>query len=122
MWEKTAIKAFCSPYADVCEALSNAYYSENENPESEKSNIQDVAITVIDSAIENLNTDYTLDEIKKDIIEEAPEKPEKLKPTPVKKYREGENKKPEPKKTENISEKTLPVLLISITRSKSPVL
>lgn len=73
MIEKTAIKAFCRPYADVCEALSNAYYSEDYENEPEKSNIINIAENVIDAAIENLDPEI---ETKKDIIEEKKETPE----------------------------------------------
>lgn len=70
MIEKTAIKAFCRPYADVKEALQNAYYSEKEEQEeySDRSNIVDIAETVLDNQMENVGESAEI--IRDDIQEE----------------------------------------------------
>lgn len=57
MAEKTAIKAFCSPYADVKDELANALYSERDegfaNPEETRDN-ETLADTIIDGALDNM--------------------------------------------------------------------
>jgi len=62
MIEKTAIKAFCRPYADVKEELANAYYSDNDEeiPMGKKSN-SEIADIMIDSAIENYDKEMNRD-------------------------------------------------------------
>lgn len=55
MIEKTAIKAFCRPYADVCEALQNAYYSEGDEIIEKPGNIEETAEIILDSTIDRLD-------------------------------------------------------------------
>jgi recombinational DNA repair protein RecT len=65
---KTAIKAFCKPYADVSEELSSALY--NNDIEEEKKDLSSKAEDLIDSAIDRLDPEK---EIKKDVVEEVVE-------------------------------------------------
>lgn len=71
MIEKTAIKAFCRPYADVCEALQSAYYTEGDEIIDAKQNIDEVAETIIDNAINNMEN--------AEIIEAEPAKKQEVK-------------------------------------------
>jgi recombinational DNA repair protein RecT len=50
MIEKTAIKAFCRPYAEVHEELGRAYYSEGDEIIEQKQNIVDKANDIIEDA------------------------------------------------------------------------
>lgn len=79
MWTKTAIKSFCRPYADVVEALQNAYYSEGDNIVDKQKDIADIALDVIDSAIENLDGEIDRSNVKEenhDNVEVVDDKPE----------------------------------------------
>jgi len=71
MIEKTAIKAFCRPYADVKDELANAFYSEREEniPENVRS-MEDIASEIADESIENFK------EAKRNVKEEIPEEKE----------------------------------------------
>jgi recombinational DNA repair protein RecT len=79
MLEKTAIKSFCRPYADVKEALASAYYSEKEEEQDynfDKKPVEDIAELVIDKAMPNLGEEA---EIKREVKEEKePEKTPEL--------------------------------------------
>ena len=62
MGEKTAIKAFCSPYADVKDELANALYSERDEgfaePGAERDN-ESLADGIIDEALGNMGEGNT---------------------------------------------------------------
>ena len=79
MIEKTAIKKFCKPYAEVCEELSNAYYSESDDIEEgfkEAFNLEEVANSKIDEAINKLDPENTIESdeiIEEEVIEEKKE-------------------------------------------------
>ena len=72
MIEKTAIKAFCRPYADVKEELANAYYSENDNDDNYNPStpIYKLAEKIIDKATVNLGEEA---ELKRETKEEKPD-------------------------------------------------
>lgn len=70
MWIKTAIKSFCRPFADVCEALQSAYYSEGDDIIEKTINVEDVAHTILDNAIEKFD---------QEVEKEKPEKPIEIK-------------------------------------------
>jgi recombinational DNA repair protein RecT len=71
MIEKTAIKAFCRPYADVCEALQSAYYTEGDEIIDAKQNIDEVADAIVENAINNMEN--------AEIIEPEPAKKQEVK-------------------------------------------
>ena len=50
MFIKTAIKSFCKYWADISEALQNAYYSEKDNVDFDKQDIEKTAEFIIDEA------------------------------------------------------------------------
>ena len=78
MIEKTAIKAFCKPYADVKDELAAALYSEDyEDPKEHRDN-EMLADDIIDSAMENLGEDNV---VMRNISEEK----EPVKKPPAKK-------------------------------------
>jgi recombinational DNA repair protein RecT len=60
MIEKTAIKSFCRPYADVVEELANALYSECDEIIENKKDISDIAESIIDNAIDSLNPENNI--------------------------------------------------------------
>lgn len=66
---KTGIKAFCRIYADISEALANAYYSDGEEIIEPLKNMDDIAETVIDKAIDDLDIENE-PEVKEEIKEE----------------------------------------------------
>jgi recombinational DNA repair protein RecT len=71
MIDKTALKAFCRPYADVCEALQSALYSEGEEIPEPKKNVSEVAEKILDNALDNYNDQDESDAV---IIQEPEQK------------------------------------------------
>jgi len=70
MYIKTAIKSFCKHWADVSEALQNAYYSEKEEEQDynfDKKPVEDIAEIIIDKQMDNLGENA---EIKRNAQEE----------------------------------------------------
>lgn len=82
MAEKTAIKAFCSPYADVKDELANALYSERddfENPNVDRDN-ESLADKFIDEALGNMGEGNTAE---RNTTEDSPDDTEKGEPEVV---------------------------------------
>jgi recombinational DNA repair protein RecT len=75
---KTAIKAFCKPYADVKDALAYAYYFEKDEVVDVRENVETFAEKIIDTAKISFDTESVVVEEKN--IEEKPveEKNKKL--------------------------------------------
>ena len=93
MIEKTAIKAFCRPYADVKEELAAALYNEREDglPEDRPSN-EALADDIADMAMDNLGEAATIERVTVEEVPDAkpPAKPAKKEPA----------QKPEPTKVD----------------------
>lgn len=98
MAEKTAIKAFCSPYADVKDELANALYSERDegfaNPEESRDN-ETLADAYIDNALDGMGEG---NQTVRTVNEETNGKPDKIPGKynpPDKTGKNPETKKPE---------------------------
>jgi recombinational DNA repair protein RecT len=78
MIEKTAIKAFTKPYADVKEELANAFYSENYEPVPENNkSTEDIACEICDNAADNLKEAQRNVKEETEIDEPEPKEKEK---------------------------------------------